>query len=74
MARKVAVTMPPRTLVPMAFMAPAPAPLAMASGSTPKPNASEVMTIGPQPEPGRLEGGLDQAHPLLDALVWRTGR
>ncbi len=46
MTRKVEVTTPPSTLVPIAFCAPAPAPVAMASGSTPKPNASEVIRIG----------------------------
>ncbi len=45
-ARKVAVIIPPRTPVPIATCAPAPAPLAKAKGRTPKPNASEVMTIG----------------------------
>ena len=40
------MTTPPSTPIPMAFCAPAPAPLASASGSTPKPNASDVMRIG----------------------------
>ena len=39
-------TMPPSTPVPIARCAPEPAPVAMASGSTPKPNASEVIRIG----------------------------
>src|SRR5690606_26162612 len=43
-ARKVPLSIPPRTLVPMADWAPAPAPVAIASGSTPKPNAIEVIT------------------------------
>ena len=44
--RKVEVTTPPSTAVPMAFCAPAPAPLANAIGITPNPKASEVMTMG----------------------------
>ena len=46
MAMNVAVSIPPATAVPMAFIAPAPAPVAMASGRTPKKKASEVMMIG----------------------------
>jgi len=38
--------MPPSTLVPMAFCAPAPAPVVVASGSTPKPKASDVIMMG----------------------------
>ena len=45
-ARNVPLSMPPKTLVPMATWAPAPAPVAIARGSTPNPKAIEVMTIG----------------------------
>ncbi|MNY40874.1 hypothetical protein D3C86_1756500 [compost metagenome] len=38
--------MPPSTAVPIAWRPPAPAPVPMASGSTPKPNASEVIRMG----------------------------
>ena len=38
--------MPPSTPVPIARCAPEPAPEAMASGSTPRPKASDVMMIG----------------------------
>jgi hypothetical protein len=38
--------MPPNTPVPMARCAPAPAPVATANGSTPSPNASDVIRIG----------------------------
>ena len=38
--------MPPSTPVPIACLAPEPAPVEIASGTTPMPNASEVITIG----------------------------
>ena len=46
MAIIVAVSIPPATAVPMAFIAPAPAPVAITNGMTPKKKASEVITIG----------------------------
>jgi multidrug efflux pump subunit AcrB len=45
-ATKVAMIMPPSTPVPMERRAAAPAPEATTSGTTPRQNASEVMTIG----------------------------
>ncbi len=41
----VEATMPPMTPVPMARRLFAPGPVAMASGTQPRPNASEVITI-----------------------------
>ncbi|MCY1372613.1 hypothetical protein D9M69_598330 [compost metagenome] len=46
MASTVAVMMPPSTPVPIAAWAPEAAPVASASGSTPTPKASEVITMG----------------------------
>ena len=46
MARKVAVSMPPITPVPIACWLAEPAPLPIASGSTPRTNASDVIRIG----------------------------
>ncbi len=46
MARKVAASMPPITPVPAEIRAPAPAPLENARGTTPRMNASDVITIG----------------------------
>ena len=46
MARKVAVSMPPITPVPMAFWLPEPAPEEIARGTTPRMKASEVIRMG----------------------------
>ena len=46
MPSSVPAIMPPSTPVPIARCAPEPAPVASASGSTPSPNASEVIRIG----------------------------
>ena len=46
MPSTVAEIMPPSTPVPIAFWLPEPAPVLVASGSTPKPKASEVIRIG----------------------------
>ena len=46
MPSNVPTIMPPSTPVPMARCAPEPAPVASASGSTPRPKASEVIRIG----------------------------
>ena len=45
-ASAVPVIMPPSTPVPMARWLAEPAPVASTSGSTPRPKASEVITIG----------------------------
>ena len=46
--------MPPITPVPMSCWLAAPAPVAIASGKTPAMKASEVIRIGPQPQPRGL--------------------
>ena len=46
MPSTVAEIMPPSTPVPIAFWLPEPAPVLVASGSTPRPKASEVIRIG----------------------------
>ncbi len=50
----------------MAFWAPAPAPVAKARGRTPKPKASEVMTIGRSLSFAPFQRRLDQPHPSPD--------
>ena len=46
MPSTVPAMVPPSTPVPTAFWLPEPAPVAIASGSTPRPNASEVIRMG----------------------------
>ena len=52
---------PENTAMPIAWRISAPAPVEKASGSTPITNATEVMRIGPQPQPARLDRGLRAA-------------
>ena len=68
------LSMPPRTLVPIAFCAPAPAPVASASGRTPKPKASEVMTIGRSRVLAASSVASTRPIPFSRLLRRRTGR
>ena len=46
MSKTVAVSIPPKTAVPKAFLADAPTPVAMTNGKTPKIKVKEVIKMG----------------------------
>jgi hypothetical protein len=73
-ARAVAAIIPPMTPVPMECRLAEPAPVDIASGSTPRMNASEVMTMGRKRRPDLLSGirWHTLSHPLTFLDVARN--
>ena len=61
--------MPLNTAMPIERRAAAPAPVARTSGSTPRMKANEVMRIGPEPQPRRLDRRLDDRLALGPLLA-----
>ena len=65
-ATTVEATMPPITPVPMARRLFAPGPVAIASGTQPRPNASEVITIA------RMRARAASSAASSTPMPWRT--
>ena len=64
-AKQVDAIIPVKTAIPIDLRALAPAPVASTSGKTPRMKANDVIRIGAQPRPRRLDGRLD------DGLAFR---